>query len=98
MTWKARLIALVRWFVTIATALSALGFVYTAYTAKATPHEVHPPWWLALLIFGVPTFLMWRTHNRVREWRMRGLCTSCGYPRRGIPLAAPCPECGTIPT
>ncbi len=43
--------------------------------------------WLAILVI-VPATRRW-----IRS--RRGVCTACGYPRRGLPTDAPCPECGT---
>lgn len=44
-------------------------------------------WWVGL------TGVRWvRVRGRVRK----GLCASCGYPRRGLETMSPCPECGAV--
>lgn len=48
---------------------------------------------LSLLVTFVIACIRWRRDVR----RLRGCCTTCGYPRLPDPKS-PCPECGTVPT
>jgi hypothetical protein len=56
------------------------------------------PFWMPLVIAaGTTGFMQWKD-NAARRRRL-GLCTRCGYDRRGIAAGAPCPECGhALPT
>ncbi len=47
---------------------------------------------LSLLVTFVIACIRWRRDVR----RLRGCCTTCGYPRLPDPKS-PCPECGTVP-
>jgi predicted Zn-ribbon and HTH transcriptional regulator len=53
---------------------------------------VIPMWTLAALP-GLGALLVWRSERPERRRRL-GLCLQCGYERRGLAVAAPCPECG----
>ncbi len=45
--------------------------------------------------FGYPVFVAIARMPIYRRASIRGdACQSCGYPRLGLPLGAPCPECG----
>jgi hypothetical protein len=54
------------------------------------------PLWLFELILLVPLIRPWR-FTRARRRIRRGLCTGCGYDRRGISEQRECPECGALP-
>jgi hypothetical protein len=56
------------------------------------------PLWLPLVIVGVPTSFLWYRARPSAARRHAGLCPKCGYDRRGIDAARPCPECGAAPT
>lgn len=49
------------------------------------------PLWIPILGVLVPTAFAWRTQLKRRA---PNACGKCGYDRTGIPLTAPCPECG----
>jgi hypothetical protein len=54
------------------------------------------PTWFAVAVAGLLAALLWRLESRSR--RRAGLCTSCGYDRRGLVGGdAACPECGSKP-
>ena len=58
-------------------------------------------WFVALPIVGFALlcvgFLCWRLRRDIRPLlrRLRGVCTACGYDRRGLSATSVCPECGT---
>ncbi len=50
---------------------------------------VAAPFWMPLLATLIPgTILWWRTRH------IRGHCRACRYDLSGLPVGAPCPECG----
>jgi hypothetical protein len=57
--------------------------------------------WIVALAAGAAAILLWLPDLRARslaQLRDRaGLCTTCGYNRRGLATKALCPECGTLP-
>lgn len=56
------------------------------------------PLWLPAacsLAVGVPAFVTLRRRARALK---NGACPKCGYMLTGVPLAAPCPECGRAPS
>src|SRR5215468_5432569 len=57
-----------------------------------------PDRWILAIVIGLflcyPLALNW-TDMKASLRHRRGHCPACGYDRRGLPLAAACPECGT---
>lgn len=53
---------------------------------------------LNTLVFGAATFILWSVIFELRPYirRRRGQCPVCGYSRTGLPVEAPCPECGSM--
>lgn len=50
------------------------------------------------VIYAVPVAGAWAWLAARRRAAARGLCQSCHYPRKGLTLTTPCPECGTSPS
>jgi hypothetical protein len=73
------------------------GWHWTDFYVRtwSPPRQVaaRAPLWALLLVAAVPAAVLWRRDIVIRL-RGPGLCTSCGYDRRGIAVHAPCPECG----
>jgi len=70
------------------------GFRFHSADLKSsflTGWSLFVPFWVPLLVCGIPTAVLWR--------RTRGAtgCCPCGYPRAGLREGAPCPECGRAP-
>lgn len=74
---------------------------FTGVQSSTPSLGLYRPWWPGLIgngaifaaTFGIGRFAliaMARTHRR-----HRGRCESCGYDRRGLAVAAVCPECGS---
>jgi hypothetical protein len=49
------------------------------------------PLWLPAVVVAAPTVVAWR---RLRRAAVSGVCSACGYDRRGLPNGVKCPECG----
>ena len=49
---------------------------------------------IVLLVAGPPAIRDWIVYVTRNRRTRRGQCPTCGYDRRGIAIAAPCPECG----
>ena len=50
---------------------------------------IRVPFWLILILVGIPTAYMWRRERRV----LKGHCQTCGYNLTGN-VSGRCPECG----
>ena len=61
-------------------------------------HTLRVPLWMPFVMAAIPGCLLWRVEARHHSRARAGLCPFCGYPRRGLPTSAPCPECGHSPT
>lgn len=67
------------------------------FTPRALPLT---PLWLGMgantLVWSVPAWLIMWAIGALREARRRraNCCGHCGYPRTGLPIDSPCPECG----
>ncbi|MFN0136363.1 MAG: hypothetical protein ACKVS9_09645 [Phycisphaerae bacterium] len=62
----------------------------------ARPDDWHAtvPLWMCLILTASLCALAWRSW--MRNQRSDGMhCSECGYSRRGLPMDARCPECGT---
>jgi hypothetical protein len=61
--------------------------------------EYSLPLWVPLVVCGLPAGLAWRRIVHRRRRASVGLCSECGYERRGLVGGADtkCPECGTVP-
>lgn len=53
------------------------------------------PLWLFVLLFAIPTTMLWVSHIRARR-RGPYACVKCGYDTRGLAGTQTCPECGTV--
>lgn len=74
--------------------LVILGVVVTVLVAGGA--------WSFVVLYLIPIGLLvligyvrWRKEHAA--WRARGMCRQCGYPRKRLPPAALCPECGEAP-
>ncbi len=56
--------------------------------------ELLTPYWSLLLAFMAMAASAW-SRERVLAARSLTRCTRCTYPRAGLPIGTPCPECGT---
>ena len=53
------------------------------------------PMWPLAAATGIGALLLWWSERPERRRRL-GQCAACGYDRRGLAVAAPCPECGAV--
>lgn len=67
---------------------------FTTTGGGVTSRVMSMPLWLPLVVSGTPCWIGLAHSAKSRRRRVRGLCTSCGYDRRGIAAQAHCPECG----
>lgn len=51
------------------------------------------PLWPVVVLLAAATAFAWRARRHARRC---GLCTKCGYDRRGLVHDTACPECGTM--
>jgi hypothetical protein len=76
--------------------LGGLGW-YVTTGGGATSRVLSVPLWIVMLIVGTPCWSGLARTAKMRWRRRRGLCTMCGYNRRGIAHDSACPECGMLP-
>lgn len=50
-------------------------------------------WW-PVILFGVPTFFLFRAERRAKRLAKANCCPSCGYSLAGLRPEDKCPECG----
>ena len=57
------------------------------------------PIWILLTATALPTLYLWHRDGpyQLRLVRRGPGCFRCGYPRKGLPRGAACPECGEKP-
>jgi hypothetical protein len=69
-----------------------------AFVRRSAPSAegwmVRGPLWPLMVVSALAATWLWRTDFVGR--RRPGLCPSCGYDRRGLDAAGPCPECGAV--
>ena len=77
-------------------------WIGVAWPNPARPNGITPTpdfaiagWW-PVMLFGVPTFLLFRAERRAKRLANTNACPSCGYSLAGLPPGAEgkCPECG----
>ena len=61
------------------------------WTPTLTHTRVSAPIWCLALLSAVSSVAGWRAARQ-------GMCDRCSYPRAGLAVGAPCPECGSAPT
>ena len=72
------------------------SFVLIEQWPSVEPSWVKMPLWIPAIIslaVGMPAFVTLRRRARTLK---NGACLKCGYVLTGLPLAAPCPECGRV--
>jgi len=67
---------------------------YESAGGGAVSHVVSVPLWLVAAVLGVPWELRVLAAAKARRRLRSGRCPTCGYDRRRMDAAAPCPECG----
>lgn len=60
----------------------------------STHQWIFVPLWVLVVPAVISTAVVWRRDVVLRRRTRAGLCSACGYDRRGIDAASPCPECG----
>lgn len=71
-----------------------IGWHKGFYTPTSRYLSLTIPLYLPILLTLIPTTLAWRTHILSKRRGRASLCLACAYPLTGLPLTAPCPECG----
>jgi hypothetical protein len=90
------------------------SYWYWGYPSEKSPYDrlftwhagilysPDPSFWVAgasvlypVAVTLIPAALLWYADRRRFG---PGLCTKCGYDRRGLAADAKCPECGTVPS
>lgn len=78
--------------------VSMLGFdLDWVRTSVASTYGVTLPHWFVSVVLAAIALRLWIPHRRSARRRALGLCSRCGYDRKGLAPAAACPECGETP-
>lgn len=67
---------------------------YQRAGSQAVFHVASVPLWLVAAMLGIPWELRVLAAVRTRLRLRKSRCPKCGYDRRSMDLATPCPECG----